>query len=98
MNHFANKLLGKRCVVYLLKLYYSKLPDDVRNGDERFYFQPKEINTKLGLDGAWFQRQHVGRNTLSKMVASMCEKAGIERKTNHSLRATGATRMVFLKK
>ena len=27
------------------------------------------------------------------MVASMCEKAGIERKTNHSLRATGATRM-----
>ena len=36
VKHFANKLLGERCVVHLLKLYYSKLPDDVRN-DERFY-------------------------------------------------------------
>ena len=27
MKHFVNKLLGKRCIVYLLKLYYSELPD-----------------------------------------------------------------------
>lgn len=27
MKHFVNKSLGKRCIVYLLKLYYSELPD-----------------------------------------------------------------------
>ena len=27
MEHFVNKLLGKRCIVYSLKLYYSELPD-----------------------------------------------------------------------
>ena len=27
MKHFVNKFMGKRCIVYLLKLYYSKLPD-----------------------------------------------------------------------
>ena len=91
VKHFANKRLGERCVVYLLKLYYSQLPE--HNGDERFYFQPKEAKPRLDLDGPWFKKQHVGRNTLSKMVGSMCDEAGIERKTNHSLRATETTRM-----
>ena len=27
MKHFVNKSLGKRCIIYLLKLYYSELPD-----------------------------------------------------------------------
>ena len=27
MKQFVNKSLGKRCIVYLLKLYYNKLPD-----------------------------------------------------------------------
>ena len=27
MKHFVNKSLGKRCIVYLLKLYYSELSD-----------------------------------------------------------------------
>ena len=30
---------------------------------------------------------------LQKMLPTMCEEAGIERRTNHSLRATGATEM-----
>ena len=35
----------------------------------------------------------VGKETLRTMLANMCDKAGIEKKTNHSLRATGATEM-----
>ena len=37
----------------------------------------------------------VGKETLCTMPANMCVKAGIEKKTNHSLRATslGATEM-----
>ena len=35
-----------------------------------------------------------GRNTLATFVSKMCEVAGIpEKKTNHSLRATGASAM-----
>ena len=36
----------------------------------------------------------MGHNTLSKVVKTLCEMSGIEgRKTNHSLRATCATRL-----
>ena len=36
----------------------------------------------------------VGRDKLCKFLSDMCEAAGIEqKKTNHSLRATGATEM-----
>lgn len=53
VKHFTNESLGERCVVYLLKLYISKLPDDI--GNERFYFQPK---SKSGdLKSGWFKRQ-----------------------------------------
>ena len=40
----------------------------------------------------WFTSVPIGKNLLSKMVAEMCSKAGITgRKTNHSLRVSGAT-------
>ena len=37
--------------------------------------------------------QHCGRNFLATVVKTVCEKAGIQGKTNHSLHATGATRL-----
>ena len=42
----------------------------------------------------WYTSVPVGRNTLDKKVNVMCRNAGLEgHKTNHSLRATGATEM-----
>ena len=38
-----------------------------------------------------YENSPVGRNTLGNTVKDMCREAGIERKNNHSLRATGAT-------
>ena len=44
------------------------------------------------LEGPWYQCSPVGKEKLRKYLAMMCEDAGItERKTNHSLRATGTT-------
>ena len=41
----------------------------------------------------WYQKTPVGRNTLGNTVKRMCEEAGTESYfTNHSLRATTATR------
>ena len=42
----------------------------------------------------WFSHVPVGRNQLSIITQNMCIEAGITgRKTNHSLRATGATEL-----
>ena len=35
----------------------------------------------------------MGRNTLASMVKNVCSEIGVTGKTNHSLRATGATRL-----
>ena len=42
----------------------------------------------------WYASVPVGRDTLQKNFHLMCEQAGIKgNKTNHSLRATGATEL-----
>ena len=39
----------------------------------------------------WYEAVRVGKNKLGSMVKDMCIDAGIPPRTNHSLRATGAT-------
>ena len=39
----------------------------------------------------WYDRVPVGKNTLGSFVKIMCQKAGIENRSNHSLCATGTT-------
>ena len=41
----------------------------------------------------WYSCAPIGKNMLRKMLPTMCEEAGIGRRTNHSLRATGATEL-----
>ena len=41
----------------------------------------------------WFAKQPIGRHLLSSMVKTACEEAQVYGKSNHSLRATGATMM-----
>lgn len=88
---FANPEAGDRCVVKILDTYLSKLPDRARK-DDIFYMQPLSAVPPKPLD-TWFRNQPVGKNILSTMVKTMCEEAGIQGKTNHSLRATGVTEM-----
>ena len=57
-----------------------------------FYWKPKD-KTPVDEDAYWYTLQACGRNFLGSVVKSVCEQAGIHRKTNHSLRATGATRL-----
>ena len=47
-----------------------------------------------GDSSPWYTRTPVGRNMLASMLKRMCQRGGIEgHKTNHSLRATGATQL-----
>jgi len=45
-------------------------------------------------DASWYSSIQCGKNYLSEMVSEMFKEAGIEeRKTNHSLRAAGVSRL-----
>ena len=79
-----------RCLVFILDLYLSKLPLYAFQTDT-FYFRPK-AKTPSNLNQAWYDSVPVGKNKLSTVVKEMSIEAGLkEKKTNHSLRATGAT-------
>ena len=84
----ADPEAGVRCHVYLLDLYIGKLPSEAVMKD-LFYCRPLQKISELQ---PWYSAVPVGRNMLNQMVALMCENAGIAgKKTNHSLRVTGAT-------
>ena len=89
---YASPDAGKRCLVYFLDLYLAKLPPVAFERDI-FYLKPK-LNVPESSTESWYACQPVGKHKLNSMVATMCAEAGIsERKTNHSLRVTGATSM-----
>ena len=93
VKHYANPDLGSKCYVSLLRFYLQKLPPKVRQDtDSTFYWKPKEV-TPLNDEAPWFTLQVIGRNALASMVKRMFEQIGVQGKTNHSLRATGATRL-----
>ena len=82
---------GDRCHVYILDRYMEKIPKEAIKKDN-FYLQP--IAKVKDPAQPWFTTVPVGRNVLSKMVKNICEDARVSgQKTNHSLRATGATEM-----
>ena len=89
---FACPEARKRCPVSILDKYISKLPQDAISRD-LFYVRPLEIiPTDPSLP--WYSSVAVGKHTLDQRVKNMCSQAGISgKKTNHSLRATGVTRM-----
>ena len=80
---------GQKCLVFLLDLYLSKLPTFAFEKDI-LYLRPKR-SKPFDSVAAWYDQIPVGKNTLSTMVKDMCSEAAILGKTNHSLRATGAT-------
>ena len=75
-----------------LDLYLSKLPEYAFKEDVLFLKAKQKAPSDN--DQAWYEKAPIGKNTLSKMVKEMCCDAGIDGKTNHSMRATGAT-MLF---
>ena len=88
VHHYDNPENPERCFVRLFKLYQQlQPPDRPRNA---FYFKPLKNPTA----DTWFTAKPIGHNTLEQTVARLCSAAGIQGfRTNHSLRATAATRL-----
>ena len=79
-----------KCLVFLLDLYFEKLPLYAFEKDI-FYCRSKPSTPTS--DPCWYESIAVGKNKLGSMVKEICVDAGIAVKTNHSLRATGASAM-----
>ena len=90
VEHVCHQLseTHEHCLVSLYKLYLSKV-EKFAEEKEAFYFKPHQ-------DKAMFPYENsvVGTNTLnSNLPEKLCGRAGLERKTAHSLRVTCATRL-----
>ena len=85
---YANPGNEPRCVVFLLDKYFKKLPTYAFDND--IFFRPK-CKAPSSPEQPWYDCVHVGKNRLSTMVRYMCAESGSSKKTNHILRATGAT-------
>ena len=83
----ANPNAGDHCHVRILDKYFDKLPEEAFSKDV-FYVRPLKNWT---ADSIWYMSVPVGKNTLSSMVPKMFKSAGLEEKTNHSLRSTAST-------
>ena len=88
---YAVPEMTPQCLVFLLDLYLSKLPEFAFK-QNILYCRPKHQVPK-DESSPWYDAVAVGQNALGKFVKDMCREAGIEVKTNHSLRASGATAM-----
>ena len=88
VKHHSNAENPERCFVTLFKKYRQLRPDDpLLNA---FYLQP----SRSPADTYWYTKQPLGKTTLNDTVPRLCKQAGIKGfKTNHSLRATAATRL-----
>ena len=76
----------------ILDSYISKLPSYARETDI-FYLRPLQ-SFSADPSAPWYAKAPIGRDTLRKKVKEMCLNAGVKgNKTNHSLRATGATQL-----
>ena len=78
----------ERCLISLFKKYNSLCPED--RPDDAFYLKPLPVPRA----NQWYSKAPIGHNILSNIVARLCQRAGIGgHRTNHSLRATAATRL-----
>uniref|UniRef100_A0A1X7V1V6 ZMYM2-like/QRICH1 C-terminal domain-containing protein n=1 Tax=Amphimedon queenslandica TaxID=400682 RepID=A0A1X7V1V6_AMPQE len=91
--HHANSSIGNRCLVFLVELYISKLPESAFE-KELFYCRPVPVK-HIKDDNPWYYDTPVGNNILKTKFKVMFEAAGQDAGgiSNHSLRATGVTRM-----
>ena len=83
---------GVRCHVAILDKYIGKLPPFALEKDVS-YLKPLGAYVATHLSKPWYASQPCGENKLSGMVKAMFSMIGVSGKTNHSLRATGASEL-----
>lgn len=87
VNAYENTSHPERCIVRLYAKYMSHCPKIRTNA---LCLRP--LTTPVG--SVWYGKQPVGINKLAAVVKRLCSAAGLQgHRTNHSLRASAATRL-----
>ena len=88
--HYANTTNPERCFIQLFKVYNSRCPSD--RPDNALYFLLKPLSTPKGH--IWYSKVPLGHNLLQNIVPRLMKSANYTGYyTNHSLRASAATRL-----
>ena len=75
------------CIVQLFEKYMSHHPDNDPRCSSDFYLRPLTVSN----GNIWYSCQGKGCHSIEKIVKTLCIKAGITGRTNHSLHASTAT-------
>ncbi len=91
MQAYENVEDPSRCIVHLFQKYLAKHLLQDPKCSHHLYLRPLAKPTNPYI---WYSCQAVGVQTLSKVIAKLCDLVGIAGKhSNHSLCATAATRL-----
>ena len=86
--HYANTTNPERCFIRLFKVYNSRCPSD--RPDNALYLKP--LSTPKGH--IWYSKVPLGHNLLQNIIPRLMKSANYTGYyTNHSLRASAATRL-----
>lgn len=81
-----------QCLIFLLDQYFRRLAKNTILSRISFLLKTKSF-VPASDDESWYECVAIGKNSPTSMLKGMCQEAGIEEKTNHSLRATGTMSM-----
>ena len=88
---FENKTQLEHCLVRIFEKYIAKCPSHNPKCSKDLYLHPL---AKPPNPHVWYSCQPLGLSTLSKVIAKLCDAAGmVGRYSNHSLHSTAVTRM-----
>ena len=77
VRQYAQPASGEQCHIYLLKLYFSKLPP-TPDGQPRKAFYYKPLTKCTYTDVTWFSSVPIGHNTLKGMLKAIFISAGLD--------------------
>ena len=87
---YENVMNSDRCMVRLYEKYISHRLDHLPKCSKDFYLRPLTVPH----GNIWYSSQPRGRHMLGEVVKTLCSKVGLSgRRSNHSCRASTATRM-----
>ncbi len=83
----------EKCPVRIYKAYRDRRPADTLHAEKPFFLAI--CHNRRQDNPVWYKDQPMGIKKMQSMLKDMCKTAGIEgRKTNHSMRKTGITRLL----
>lgn len=81
------------CLIEFVKKFTHKKPGKCCQPNQPFYWTPIPSAKHLTGDPTWYYTIPLGKNKIGSFLPDACEKAGLERRSNHGARRTAIKRM-----